>query len=146
MPIKTITEMINEGILPDTLPRRTTIPNPINKDSWKSKTRIPLRKPQPSGPLAHKKNMIRNRYGQLVEQKPLGSYYPKKKELEKGSLKYSLMNPVIPTLTHADILQKWKSDTKQLDRLKANLKRKEDDAKAKSENVVIDKKPINEKA
>jgi hypothetical protein len=56
------------------------------------------------------------------------------------------MNPVIPTLTHADILQKWKSDTKQLDRLKANLKRKEDDAKAKSENVVIDKKPINEKA
>ena len=60
MPIKTITEMINEGILPDTLPRRTTIPNPINKDSWKTKTRIPLRQQKPSGPLAHKKNMIRN--------------------------------------------------------------------------------------
>ena len=56
------------------------------------------------------------------------------------------MNPVVPTLTHADILQKWKSDTKLLDRLKEKLKGKEDDAKSKRENVVIDKKPINEKA
>ena len=136
MPIKTITEMINEGILPDTLPKRTTIPNPINKDSWKTKTTIPLRK----------KNMIRNRYGRLVEQKPLGSYYPNKKESEKDSLEYSLMNPVVPTLTHADILQKWKSDTKQLDQLKANLKRKEDDAKAKSKGLVVDKKSNNDKA
>ena len=124
--------MINEGILPDTLPKRTTIPNPINKDSWKTKTRIPLRKP--NGPLAPKKNMIRNRYGQLVEQKPLGSYYPNKKELESRGLEYSLMNPVVPTLTHADILQKWKNDTKQMEQLKAKLKRKEDDAKAKKEN------------
>ena len=66
--------------------------------------------------------------------------------IKKKFLEYSLMNPVVPTLTHADILQKWKSDTKQLDRLKANLKRKEDDAKEKKESVVIDKKPINEKA
>jgi hypothetical protein len=65
----------------------------------------------------------------------LGSYYPKKKELEKGSLQYSLMNPVVPTLTHADILQKWKSDTKQMEQLKAKLKRKEDDAKAKKEKI-----------
>tara|TARA_B100000315_G_scaffold229030_1_gene238316 strand:- start:401 stop:850 length:450 start_codon:yes stop_codon:yes gene_type:complete len=149
MPIKTITEMINEGILPDTLPKRTAIPNPINKDSWKSKTRIPLRKPQPSGPLAKdfsNKNMIKNRYGQWVEQKPLGSYYPNKKELESRGLEYSLMNPVVPTLTHADILQKWKNDTKQMEQLKAKLKRKEDDAKAKKESVVIDKRAIDGKA
>ena len=134
MPIKTITEMINEGILPDTLPRRTTIPNPINKDSWKSKTRIPLRKPKPSRPLAHKKNMIRNKYGQLVEQKPLGSYTPREQSIVNRSLEHSLMNPVVPTLTHADILQKWKSDTKQLEQLRAKLKGKEDEAKAKKES------------
>ena len=133
MPIKTITEMINEGILPDTLPKRTAIPNPINKDSWKTKTRIPLRKP--SGPLAPKKNMIRNRYGQLVEQKPLGSYTPREEKIVKSSLEHSLMNPVVPTLTHADILQKWKNDTKQMEQLKAKLKRKEDDAKAKKEKI-----------
>ena len=146
MPIKTITEMIIEGILPDDLPKRTTIPNPINKDSWKTKTRIPLRQQKPSGPLVHKKNMIRNKYGQLVEQKPLGSYTPREQSIVNRSLEHSLMNPVVPTLTHADILQKWKSDTKALDRLKEKLKGKEDDAKTKRESVVIDKKPINEKA
>ena len=135
MPIKTITEMINEGILPDTLPRRTTIPNPINKDSWKTKTRIPLRQQKPIGPLAQKKNMIRNKYGQLVEQKPLGSYTPREQSIVNRSLEHSLMNPVVPTLTHADILQKWKSDTKQMEQLKAKLKRKEDDAKAKKEKI-----------
>ena len=100
-----------------------------------TKTKIPLRKPKPSGPLAQKKNMIRNRYGQLVEQKPLGSYTPREEKIVKSSLEHSLMNPVVPTLTHADILQKWKNDTKQMEQLKAKLKRKEDDAKAKKEKI-----------
>ena len=85
--------MINEGILPDTLPKRTAIPNPINKDSWKSKTRIPLRKPQPSGPLAKdfsNKNMIKNRYGQWVEQKP--KLFP----IDKQPLKPKLEDDGIP--------------------------------------------------
>ena len=139
MPIKTITEMINEGILPDDLPKRTTIPNPINKDSWKSKT---------SGSLAQKKNMIRNKYGRLVEQKPLGTYTPREqriinRSLENRSLKHTLMKPVVSPLTNNDIISKWKEDRAKLEELRKWRSKKEDDEKAKRKGLVVDKKSIN---
>tara|TARA_B100002003_G_scaffold2492_1_gene2375 strand:+ start:3397 stop:3552 length:156 start_codon:yes stop_codon:yes gene_type:complete len=45
------------------------------------------------------------------------------------------MNPVVPTLTHHDMLMKWREDRAKLEKLKQwKEKRLQDDAKAKKEN------------
>ena len=135
--------MINEGVLLDIYPKRSAIPVKFDKDSWKTKTRIPLRKQQPT-PIQPKKNFIRNKRGELVEQKPLGYF---RNELKEKFLEHSLMNPVVPTLTHQDMLMKWPENRAKLDELKKwKEKRLQDDAKAKREELVVDKKSINDKA
>ena len=136
MPIKNINDIINEGILPKRM--NTPIFDRIMKAKPKPLQQKPQPQPQP------KKNFIRNKRGELVEQKPLGYF---RNELKEKFLEHSLMNPVVPTLIHQDMLMKWREDRAKLEQLKQwKEKRLQDEAKAKRESVVIDKKPINEKA
>ena len=164
MPIKTINEIIAEGIMPgEVKPIRTSDPidnipkrlmNPVEFKRQPVRT-IPKKETTSSASnlvssndkaqrVTPKKNFIRNKRGELIEQKPLGYF---RNELKEKFLEYSLMNPVVPTLTHHDMLMKWREDRAKLEQLKQwKEKRLQDEAKAKRESVVIDKKPINEKA
>ena len=55
--------------------------------------------------------------------------------IKKKFLAHSLMNPVVPTLTHHDMLMKWREDRAKLEKLKQwKEKRLQDDAKEKKEN------------
>ena len=136
MPIKNINDIINEGILPKRM--NTPIFDRIMKAKPKPLQQKPQPQPQP------KKNFIRNKRGELVEQKPLGYF---RNELKEKFLEHSLMNPVVPTLTHHDMLMKWRENRAKLDELKKwKEKRLQDDKQTKRERLVVDKKSNNDKA